>query len=1141
MQHQQTLIVNSSDSRNIYEQKQLETTAIYLDFPTDRVRSISSKPESEKNLQNNLGQDTFIISQEITQNLKNIAREKHTPLANILLGAFQVLLYRYTNQEKFVVGYLDLDNDNSETSLKILPVQFIAREELKFADILKLIQTQITTANNYLDLDSLFSIQNLESQSGDLADGLRSQILFRFCSLSSTSYDIPIAPLPNREIFLDIQEKSQCLICRVEYARHLFDESTIKRISDNYQVLLDSIIADLDRSITSLPLLSATETQQVLIDWNQIQVTSSSQPIHQLFAAQVAHNPEAIALICQGEALTYRELNRRANQVAHYLRSVGVTKGSLVGLCIERSLLMVVGVLGILKAEAAYVPLDISNPTARIAFIIEDAQIQVLLTQNSLTTKIPGEIAQTVCLDRDWQAIAEQPSENLPQTVTSNDLAHIVYTSGSTGKPKGVMLTHGNLSHYAQSLQLAFKITPQDTYLHRGSIALIVSARQLLMPLACGATAVIVSAQETKDPLELFALIKRHQVTIVDHVPSFWRNFSGIINNIECDRREDLLDNQVRLVAAGGEQVTPEIYQCWREIFKPEVQLANIYGQTEGTGVVTVFPIPDSINCNFKSLPVGRPIPNMRVYLLDQHLQPVPIGTPAEIHISGAGVASGYLNRPELTEAKFIPNPFVPGEKLYKTGDLGRYLADGSIQFLGRVDRQVNLQGLRIELGEIEAVLAQHTQIQEAAVVVRHNNLGETLAAFLVASPKGKISMSEIRSYLEQKLPTYMIPATFTWLEKFPQTTSGKIDYRALATIENISNKQVVAPRDRLETEIIEMLQEILGINNISITDNFAELGGNSLLAARLVTEIANRYQQHVAIAQIYQAETLEQFAQLVRQGTTSNSSPCFVPIKKSTGEITIFGIHNLGYGLEFYQPIAKHLPDNIALHGLSSFFSNEADLPHPRDILGLAKYYAQELLQIQRKGAYHLLGVSFGGVVAYETAQQLLAQGHQVAFLGMVDTFCPDRNSVRKYLSLTERFQGHLGKIRTKGFGHIVERIGWRKDLILDNIRAKAYEIEWVKDKFVDASSRNFDRVEYLKQTREHQQVNQNYTIQPYPGEISFFRAADDMDSKLDWQQLALGGLSIYDISGEHLEVLQEPNVQVLARQIKLALSSKF
>ncbi|MGL5940629.1 MAG: non-ribosomal peptide synthetase [Waterburya sp.] len=875
--------------------------------------------------------------------------------------------------------------------------------------------------------------------------------------------------------------------------------------------------------------------------WSQTQTVSAEQPIYELFETQVQNNPQAVAIICQGQQLTYGELNAQANQLAHYLKSVGVTKESLVGLCIERSLAMVVGVLAILKAGGAYVPLDLSNPIARLAFILEDAQVKVLLTQASLLDKLPTQIEQTICIDRDWDQIAQQPETNLNETVNSEALAHIVYTSGSTGKPKGVMLTHGNLSHYAHSLQLAFDITPKDIYLHRGSIALIVSARQLLMPLAQGASVLIVTAQETRNPLQLLQLIKDSRVTIVDHVPSFWRNFAGILEQQTKDYRQDLLDNQVRLVAAGGEQVTPEIYQCWRETFKPEVQLANIYGQTEGTGVVTVYKIPEQIDCHDKSLPVGRPISNMRVYLLDQDLQPVSVGVAAEIHISGKGVAKGYLNRPELTAKRFVANPYMPGERLYKTGDLGRYLADGSIQFLGRIDRQVNIQGLRIELGEIEAVLSQSPLVQETAIVVRENKLGETLAAYIVPSKSKQPTVEQLRNYLQEKLPFYMIPGSFIFMETFPLTTSGKIDYRALAA-SNLerATAPIIAPRDRLESEILQLLQEILGVKSISLQDNFIELGGNSLLAARLVTEIKHKYQQSISVANVFQAATLENLATLIRQEQNSSQPQSFVPIKQGNSDLILFGIHNLGYGLEFYRPLAKYLSEDIGLHGLSSFLNNDPNKPHPRDILALATYYTEELLKIQPQGPYYLMGVSFGGVIAYEIAQKLVSLGHEVKFLGLVDTFCPSQNAVRKDLPLQQRFLGHLHKIRTKGISHILERVKWRLDLAMHLTRSNLYRINWIKENFADKTSRNYDRAEYIQLTREHQKINKNYVIQPYPGSINLFRAADDMDSKLDWEKLALSGLSIDDVPGEHLEILQEPNVRILAEKLQLALLEK-
>ena len=1115
-----------------YWQQQLEGIAPSCDFPTDRARAIALKTNSDRS-QNN-GRYLFKLSPAQSIAISEIARQKEVSIAVVLLTAYQVLLYRYANQQDFVVSCIDWWSDRQQTKLDILPVRAIVDGKQEFSQLLTATKNYTVEASKYSPLDIATLAEILDRSSESIATSLF-QMLFSY-EANTVSQIKPETQIPQAELMLDITQKSQYLSCSFEYNCYLFNEETIQRIAENYQVLLESIIANPETSVDALSLISTAERERVLFEWNQTQLETAPQCVHQLFETWAKKNPEAVAIIYGEQQLTYGELNSRANQLAHYLQTLGVTPESLVGLCIERTLEMVVAVLAILKAGGAYVPLDISNPPARLAFILEDADVSILVTQSSLCSKLPAPIEQTICIDRDWHLIERQPQDNLNLDLDISNLAHIVYTSGSTGKPKGVMLSHGNLSHYAQSLQKTWDITPADVYLHRGSIALIVSARQLLMPLAQGATAVIVTPEEIRNPLELFDIIKRHGVTIVDHVPSFWRNFWGILNQQPSDRRKFLLDNQVRLVAAGGEQVTPEIYRCWRQTFQPEVKLANIYGQTEGTGVVTVYQFPEQINEGLKSLPVGHPISNMRVYLLDSDLQPVPIGVAAEIHISGAGVALGYLNRPELTAEKFIANPYISGERLYKTGDLGRYLPGGSIQFLGRGDRQVNIQGLRIELGEIEAVLSQHELAQEVAVVVRENSLGETLAAYVVPSPAQRPTVEMLRAYLQQKLPSYMIPATFTFVDAFPLTTSGKIDRRALASL-NLDKSLSIAPRDPLEAEVVQMIQAVLNIEAISIHDNFIELGGNSLLAARLVAEIENKYAQKIPISRVFQSPTPEALANVIRQNGRDSQPKTLIPIKQGNSQPILFGIHNLGYGLEFYRPLAKYLDAKISLYGLSSSFSNEPDKPHSRDIMGLADYYTRDLQKIQPQGPYHLIGVSFGGVIAYEIAQRLISQGQEVKFLGLLDSYCPDGDSAHRIPPIKERTIRHLNKVRAIGVKHLTARVKWRVGSTMDNIRYYLYKIDWLRENFVDQTSRNFALTEYIHERRDHEKVNQNYSIRPYPGQISFFRASDDIDSKSEWQRLAQLGLSIYDVPGDHLEILQEPHVRVLAEKLQSIL----
>ncbi len=1111
---------SATDTAKTDWQNQLNIAPPYLNMPGDFPRD-SHHPK----VANTFCQLDLVISDRLSQKLRSIAQARNIDLELIFLSAYYVLLYRYANQPNLTIAYCS-PGDNYSNITSPIPLVFDIESTCSFLDLLNYSCDRLAIAKQHQILEQL------EEKTSWY------QILFAY-----TDGDRQFAPelsdekFNQRELFLNVNWQSSQI--SLEFNQSLFLPETCQRIIDNYYRLLEDIAEHPQQQLNKLSLLTETEENSVLHQWNQTEVGLESQCVHQLFETRVAQNPNAIALRCQSQQLTYEELNQRANQLAHYLTTLGVGKQSLVGLCLERSPDMVVGVLGILKTGAGYVPLDQENPPARLEYILEDSQITVLLTESTLQDKLPqsANIQSLICLDRDWNLIEQQLSDNLNIDLDPLDLAHIVYTSGSTGKPKGVMITHGNLSHYAYSLQIALNITPEDVYLHRGSIALIVSARQLLMPLAQGATVSILTTADKKDPLKMFELIKEHGVTIVDRVPSFWRNFSGILDSLSLERRQSLMDNRVRLVAAGGEQVSVEIYQCWRKLFNPEVKLANIYGQTEGTGVVTIYYIPEEMDLRFKSLPVGSPIPNMRVYVLDKDLKPVPIGVTGEIHISGAGVALGYLNKPELTAEKFIANPFVLGAKLYKTGDLGRYLSNGTVQFQGRSDRQVNINGLRVELGEIETILVQHQQILESAVVVEKNKLNETLTAYIVPS-QNPPTKEEIRNFVLEKLPKYMLPSNIVFCDSFPLTASGKIDRNALAksAIEDKQNNYV-APSNQMESEIIQMLESILGVAKISAEDNFIELGGNSLIAARLVTEIEQKYQQKIPISSIFQSSTPQALAKLVSQEEPVSTIKSFVPIKEGNSQPILFGIHNLGHGLELYLPLAKYLNRDISLYGLSSFFSNEADVPHPRDIIGLAQYYAHRIKLVQPQAPYHLMGVSFGGVIAYEIAQVLVSQGHKVEFLGLIDTFLPDRKSAAKILPLKDRVVGHIKKINNQGVAHIINRVQWRSTDVLNHAKSNLYSVNWIRENFFDPTSRSFAKAEYIKRKKEYQQVNQNYQIKPYPGHVTLFRASEDMDLKLGWRELAESGLSIYDVPGEHLEVLKEPNVEILAEKLQSAI----
>jgi len=811
-------MLESSEGERLwaYWQKQLAGELPVLKLPTDRPRSPVQTYRGAS--------QPFKLSAELTQELKALGRTYGTTLYMTLLAAFQVLLYRYTGQEDILVGSSTAGRNWADLAglvgYFVNPV--VLRADLSgnptFSAFLSQVRSSVLDAFEHQNYPFALLVKRLQT----VRDASRSplfQVMFVLqkthlrereglasLALGETGTRIEIGGLELESFALEqrvaqfdltlmMAEVDGALSASWQYNTDLFDAATIARMAGHFQTLLEGAIANPQQLISTLPLLADAEQHQLLVKWNDPQADYPKDScLHQLFEAQVERTPDAIAVVFEKDQLTYQQLNRRANQLAHYLQALGVGPDVLVGICVERSLEMLVGILGILKAGGAYVPLDPAYPKEHLAFILEDTQAPVLLTQRRLVAELPEHRARIVCLDSEWNIVARESSENPISRTTSENLAYAIYTSGSTGRPKGVLVTHQNLVH-STSARIAYYREPVTSFLLVPSFAFDSSVAGIFWTLCQGGTLVLLRDGSQRDIWQLAKLIAQHQVSHWLSVPSL---YGALLAHIESIGLISL-----RTVIVAGESCSRELVERHRQLL-PHTSLFNEYGPTEGTVWSSVY---DCQNHDLKTtVPIGRPIANTQIYLLDSHLQPVPIGVPGELHIGGLGLTRGYLNRPELTTEKFISNPFSdePSARLYKTGDLARYLLDGNIEFLGRIDHQVKLRGYRIELTAIEAILQQHPIVREVVVSVRGDESdSQRLVAYVVPDRRFAPKTEELRSFLRQKLPEYMVPTAFVILDALPLTPNGKVDRRSLPAPEQVKS------RDEKMAQILKRLEAL--------------------------------------------------------------------------------------------------------------------------------------------------------------------------------------------------------------------------------------------------------------------------------------------------------------------------------------------
>ena len=831
-----------------------------LELPTDHPRPT---------VQQNHGSWEWIhLPESLINDLKQYSRDAGVSLFMTMLTGFKVLMSRYSRQEDICIGSPTANRNQPELERLIAffvnPV--VIRSDLSgdptFVDLLAQVRKNAMGAFGNQDVPFDRLVEEL-SPTRDLSHHPLFQVSFTLqmeplvieldgISAEPIEFDNGAAKF---DLLAELWEANGGVSGRFEYDTDLFDVTTIRRMISHYQAILESVVANPQARISELEILTPEERVQLLENWNE---TSLAYPkdkcIHQLFEEQVERTPDAIALVCQGEQLTFQELNNKANQLAHHLQSLGIKPNQFVGHCVERSLDMMIGLIGIHKAGGAYLPMDPAYPSSRLAYMLEDTQASIVVTQKKLVESLPEENRDmVVLLDTEWDKIAQHSTENPDSGVQSDNLAYVIHTSGSTGKPKGVQIPHRNAVNFLFSMQEWPGLTDQDTLLAVTTLSFDISVFDIFLPIIVGAKMIIATGDDVGDGEALASLIDAHDVNVMSVTPATWQLM--VDSGWQGAKQLKVLSSGEPLPLKLAGDLLTRVGEVW-----------NMYGPTE----TTIFSTGCQITSADTPIMIGRPVANTNIYILDSNLQPTPIGVPGELFIGGDGVSLGYLNRDDLTAERFIPNPFSddPNDLIYKTGDLARYLADGQIDCMGRLDFQVKVRGFRIELPEVELTLGQHESVRQAVVTAKEDQTGtKVLVAYIITEDGAALDNAVLRAHLAEQLPHYMIPSFFMGVEEYPLTPNGKVDRRALPDPDDtavISGESFVAPRNKTEEQLAEIWCEILQITEVGAHNNFFELGGHSLLAIQIVSRIRDQFEIDISPRQIFDSPTIADLATFI-------------------------------------------------------------------------------------------------------------------------------------------------------------------------------------------------------------------------------------------------------------------------------------
>jgi amino acid adenylation domain-containing protein len=1047
-----------------------------------------------------------------------------------VIAGFGAFLSRLIDNESFDVGFADADGakqfgDISGLFPKRLAFRFEVDWQQGFSKLLESTDAELEAVRKhktfvrdisvrYPGVESLVGSAGLDAYPANVV--LTTNELGEQCDIGGDLTLIVDKNSPN---------------CRFVYDAKKFVENDVKRLLGYFTTLLKEIARDTDRSLGYLSLLTEKEKDLLLSGVNDDRIdVPTDKCIHHLFEAQVERTPNATALVVGVQRLSYSELNLRAERVARRLRMLGVGPDVLVAICVERSCEMIAGILGILKAGGAYVPLDPAYPKPRLDQILSDSNAAVLVTQSSVLNKLGDHDAAIVLIDSDHETVEQIQKTKQVSLVQPDNLAYVIYTSGSTGRPKGVAIEHRSTVSFLTWATSVFNAEKLKGTVASTSICFDLSIFEIFAPLSCGGTVILV-----ENILHLPSAPAAAEATLINTVPS------AITELLKTNG----IPESVCTVNLAGEPLKPslvkQIYQTRniREVF-------DLYGPTEDTTYST-FTLRNESKAS-----IGRPISNTQAYVLDRNLQPVPPGVPGELYLGGDGLARGYLNQPDLTAGRFIKNPFNPDPtaRLYRTGDLVRYLPSFEIEYLGRVDNQVKIRGFRIELGEIETVLSSHPAVAEAVVTARSDQRGDKrLIAYIVNDGRERIGTSALRDHVKNVLPDFMVPSVFVELDELPLTPNGKIDRKALPepSISLVEvNRTYIPSQNQVELALVRIWERLLNVSPIGIRDNFFELGGDSLISVSLFVEIENEFGIELPLSSLINSPTIEKLAAELDAGGADASTKYLVPLQTEGDRPPLFCMHAAGGNVLFYRDLASELGDDQPFYGLQARgVADKSETAHDR-VEDMAADYISEIRCLQPKGPYHLCGASFGGLVAFEAARQLVALGEEVGTLALFDTYAPgyaipnqEKSRSHHLKSLARRATRIGNQLRE------LERWGARAEFI----RSKAAKIGIMVARKVAWKTNQF-AIEYNKATgrklpvnmmRNHdaiQSAMDSYMPGTFDGNMLLFRASEqpvaNFDEYLGWDSLVNGNIKAVVVKGTHGALTVYPYASDLASKYK-------